>query len=470
MNARRAAWAALFLAGAAFWVVLLDRAPGTLAGPPVALEDWPKEYRYLAVLQQAVREARVPYVLSEPIVFSRKFLAIPETCLSPQVALLLVLAPGAFVVVNTLLLHAAFCAGVVALARRLRLALVPAAAFYLLAGFNGHVTAHLAVGHSMWAGFLLLPLVLLPLVDLVEDAQAPRAPILLAGALAAILFQGALHVFTWCVLLLLLVAAFRPGRLRPVAQALAWTAGMTALRLLPAVFVARRRETAFLSGYPSLLDLLRGLATVLPPEGAQRGGRFGVVSPWELDAYVGPAGLALLVAGLVLFVRRAPGSVLARLAGPIAVMAVLALGDAGVVLELSRLPLLSAERVTSRLVALPLVIAALLAAVGLDRAWRAGGRGLRASIAIGVAATALGLAAHGWTWRVASLAERLPERKGVVDVRIVDADDISPEADRLYRRLVLAGALVSLATGAAAVLRLRAPGQRRAAADSAIPS
>jgi hypothetical protein len=470
VSARRVAWAVLFLAGAAFWVVLLDRAPGTLAGPPAALEDWPKEYRYLAVLQQAVREARVPYLLSEPIVFSRKFLAIPETCLSPQVALLLVLPPGAFVVVNTLLLHAAFGAGVVALARRYRLALVPAAAFYLLAGFNGHVTAHLAVGHSMWAGFLLLPLFLLPLVTLSQDAPAPRAPILLALALAAILFQGALHVFTWCVLLLLLLVAFRPRRWRPVAQALAWTAGLGALRLLPAVFVARRRETAFLSGYPSLGDLLRGLVTVLPPDGAQRGGRFGAVSPWELDAYVGPAGLALLVAGLVLFVRRAPGSALAGLAGPIAVMAVLALGDAGVVLELSRLPLLSAERVTSRLVALPLVVAALLAAVGLDRAWRAGGRGLRASIAIGVAATALGLAAHGWSWRVASLAELLPVRKGVVDVRIVDADDISPEADRLYRRLVLAGALASLATGTAAVLRLRALGQRRAAADSAIPS
>ena len=470
MIARRAAWAALFLAGAAFWVVLLDRSPGAFAGPPVALEDWPKEYRYLAVLQQAVREARVPFVLSEPIVFSRKFLAIPETCLSPQVALLAALTPGAFVLANTLLLHAAFCAGVLGLARRFRLALVPAVAFYLLAGFNGHVVAHLAVGHSMWSGFLLLPAFLLPLASLAEDDAAPRAPILLALAMTAILFQGALHVFAWCVLLLLLVAAFHPSRLRPVAAALAWTAGAGALRLLPAVFVARRRETAFLSGYPSIADLGRGLATLLPPDGPKRGGSFGAVSPWELDAYVGPAGLALLLAGLVLFVRRSPPSGLARLGGPIATMAVLALGDAGVVFELSRLPLLSAERVTSRLVALPLVIAALMAAVGLDRAWRAGGRGVRASMATAVAATALALAVHGWTWRVAALVERLPARKGVVDVRIVDSDDASPEADRLYRRLVLAGALLSLATVTAAAVRLRSIRQPRDAADHAIPS
>lgn len=470
MTARRAAWAALFLAGAAFWVVLLDRAPGTFAGPPVALEDWPKEYRYFTVLRQALVEGRMPYVLSEPIVFSRKFLAIPETCLSPQVVLLRALTPGAFVVVNTLLLHAAFCVGVLALARRHRLAFVPAAAFYLLAGFNGHVSAHLAVGHSMWAGFLLLPAFLLPLLALADDAPSPRAPILLALALAAILFQGALHVFAWCVLFALLFAAFNPSRLRPVATALVWTAGAAALRLLPAVFVARRRETAFLSGYPSIGDLVRGLVTLLPPDGPQRGGLFGAVSPWELDAYVGPAGLALIVAGLWLFARRTPVSGLARLAGPIAVMAVLSLGDAGVLFELSRLPLLSAERVTSRLIALPLVVAALLAAVGLDHAWRVGGRAVRVSLATAVAATAVGLAVHGWTWRVASLADRLPQRKAVIDVRIVATDDASPEADRLYRALVHAGAALSLATWTAAALRLRLSGQRRPTTDSAIPS
>lgn len=469
MTVRRAAWAALFLAGAAFWVMLLDRVPGTLAGPPVTLGDWPKEYRYLAVLQQAVQERRVPFVLSEPIIFSRKYLAIPETCLSPQVLLLAVLPPGTFVVVNTLLLYGAFCAGVVALSRRLRLAFLPAAAFFLIAGFNGHVSAQVAAGHSMWVGFLLLPAFLLPLTALLEDERAPRPPVLLALAMAAILYQGALHVFTWCCLLLALLVPFDRSLLRPIARAFAWTAGLAALRLLPAVFVARRREAAFLSGYPSIGALVRGLVTVIPPDGPQLGGFFGAVSPWELDAYVAPAGLALLVVGLVLFARHVPGSRLARLAGPAAVMAVLALGDAGVVFELSRLPLLSAERVSSRLVALPLVVAALLAAIGLDRAWRAGGRWVRLSMAAAVIATAAGLAVHGWTWRVASLSERLPVRKGVVDVRIVDSDDVSPEADRLYRRLVLLGALVSGASAAAAAARLRAAG-RDVAAESAIPS
>ena len=99
----------------------------------------------------------------------------------------------------------------------------------------------------------------------------------------------------------------------------------------------RRRSwpagAAALTGYPSIGTLVRGLVTILPPDGPKRGGFFGAVSPWELSTvYVAPAGLALLVAGIVLFVRRVPGSGLFRLAGPTAVLAVLALGDAGVLL------------------------------------------------------------------------------------------------------------------------------------------
>jgi hypothetical protein len=369
---RRLAWALLFAAGALHWVVLLDARPGALQGPPVTLEDWPKEYRYLSVLQQSVREARVPYFLSEPIIFSRKYLAIPETCLSPQVALLAVLPAGTFVVQNTLLAYAACCAGAWLLSRRYGLSPLPAAFLVLIAGVSGHPSAQMAVGHSMWTGFLLLPFVLLPLCSLAEGSASRTTPIALAIALTAILLQGALHVFAACVLFLLLFAAFNPSRARAVVTALLWTGGLGCVRLLPAVFVARRRDTAFLTGYPSLLDFARGLLTILPPDAGQHGGFFGAVDPWEYDVYVGPAGLVFLVAGGVWLAWRGiealPGGGERRLYGPMAVLAVLSFGDAGVTLGLSHLPLLSAERVTTRLVALPLVLLALLAAIRLERA------------------------------------------------------------------------------------------------------
>jgi hypothetical protein len=468
------AWAALVLVGAVHWVVLLDARPGRFQGPPVTLEDWPKEYRYLAVLQQAVREGRVPFFLSEPIIFSRKYLAIPETCLSPQVALLGVLPPGAFVVANTLLAYGAFCAGLFVLSRRLGLSAVPAAFLFLIAGTGGHVSAQMAVGHSMWTGFLLLPFVLLLVCRLAEDARAAAAPLWLAVVLAAILFQGALHVFTGCVLFLLLFAAFNPSRARAVLVALAWTGAAGAVRLLPAVFVARRRETAFLTGFPSLLDLARGLVTILPLDRGPQGGFFGRVDAWEYDHYVGPAGLAfLLVGGIGLAFKGGQalaGGAERRLYGPMAVMALLAYGDVGVLLGLSRLPLLSAERVTTRLLALPLLFLALIAAVRVERAWRTGGRGLRALAVVGLAATAAGLAAHTWTWRVTSLAQVLPVRKGIVDVRIVDPPATPETADRVYQALVRGSGALSLAAALALALRLRRERQRERTADAAIPS
>lgn len=470
----RLAWAALVLAGAIHWIVLLDARPGSFQGPPATVEDWPKEYRYLSVLQQAVREGRVPYFLSEPIIFSRKYLAIPETCLSPQVALLALLPPGAFVLANTLILHAAFAAGMVLLCRRYALSPLPAAFLFLIAGTGGHVSAQMAVGHSMWTGALLLPFVLLAVCALAE-APAPRTtPVWLAVALVAILLQGALHVFTACVLFLLLFAAFNPSRARAVLVALLWTGAAGCVRLLPAVFVARRRDTAFLTGFPSLLDLGRGLLTILPPDAGQHGGFFGRVDPWEYDVYVGPGGLAFLLVGGVWFALRKvealPGGAERRLYGPMAAMAILSYGDTGVLLDLSRIPLLSAERVTTRLLALPLLFLALLAAIRLERALKSAGPTARALAVAGLVATAAGLAVHTWSWRVASLAERLPQRKGVIDVRVVEPPDPATTSDVVYVRLVQAGAAVSLAAGVAMARFLRRAGQRERTADAAIPS
>ena len=208
-----------------------------------------------------------------------------------------------------------------------------------------------------------------------RGGESPRGtPPWLALVLAAILLQGALHVFTGCVLFLLLFAAFNASRARAVLVTLLWTAAAGCVRLLPAVFVARRREQAFLTGFPSLLDLARGLLTILPPDAGQHGGVFGRVDPWEYDVYVGPAGLAFLLLGGVWLafkgIEALPGAAERRLYGPMAVMAILSYGDAGVLLDLSRIPLLSAERVTTRLIALPILFLALLAAIRVERALR----------------------------------------------------------------------------------------------------
>src|SRR5262245_20762907 len=146
---RRDEWllGVLFLAGAVHWLLFFGLPPRLPAG----VGDWAKERRYYTVLGEAVREVRVPYFVSRPIQETRKFLAIPEVVWSPQVLLLGVLDVETYVAAQTVLLYTAGFIGCLWLRRRYSLSALPFTLLFLLFNFNGHVTAHLAVGHSMWA-------------------------------------------------------------------------------------------------------------------------------------------------------------------------------------------------------------------------------------------------------------------------------------------------------------------------------
>jgi hypothetical protein len=455
----RWAWtleAALLAAVLVHFAVFLHGGPG-MQGPPSNLEDWPKEFRYYTVLQEAVRSGRVPYFVTEPILITRKLLAVPEVSTSPQVLLLAALSVPAYLVLNTLLLAALGFVGLQRLRRRYAMGGLPFALLVFLFFFNGHPTAHLAVGHSMWVGYFLLSFLVLFVLELAEDGPGPLSGPKLALVLFALVLQGSFHIFVWCVLLLLLLACFA-GRLWPaIWRALAWGAALCAARLLPAWFVARRREQVFVTGYPTLLDLWHGLVTVR--DGAF--GKRGVLAPvdwWEFDAYVGPAGLAFLLVFGLLLARRLPvlrPPAERELAGPLAVLAVFSYGGAYLALNLSGLPLLESQRVASRLLAMPLVFLIVLACLRLDRFLRA-----RASPAWSLGAAALvgavlaGLLVHSSVWRVGHLRTLVRERRAVISVRLADPVP-QMEGDVAYMRTVRASAVLSLGALGVLLARLR---------------
>lgn len=448
----------LLLAGALHWMVFLGPSARPWKGPAFTIEDWPKEYRYYEVLQQAVREGRVPLYISRPI-HTRKFLALPETSWSPQVLLLGVLGIGPFVVVNTLLLYAAGCVGLLLLRKRYGLSL-PAFAFLFLAFMlNGHITAHLAVGHSMWAGYFLLPLFAVPVLDLVEGRARRATPLLIALVLFAILLQGALHVFVWCLMLLGLVGVLSFRLLPAILRALAWTAGLAACRLAPAFFLMNRKDQDFLSGVPSFGALWHGLLTVRDPRQPLEGGRFGTLAWWELDFYLGVVGvLGLLVFGLLLrfgprdrALWRRPG-----LDGALLVLALLAASDLYWLLNRLPIPLLNAQRVSSRFLVLPLVFLMILAAARLEQWLRDAHPALSRLALVAVALFAASLGTHSAVWRVARLEQILPPRRGNLELSIAPREDVPDSGmERAYRATVPLSAVVSLGTLVVLGVRLR---------------
>ena len=115
-------------------------------------------------------------------------------------------------------------------------------------------------------------------------------------------------------------------------------------------------EQVFISGYASAADLLAAFVSIRPITHPRQGGLFGTLNWWEFDVYLGAVGLAwVLWFGIVLRFKGPEARRFAALDGPLAVMALLSLDDLYAPINRLGIPLLSGERVSSRLLIVPVV-------------------------------------------------------------------------------------------------------------------
>jgi hypothetical protein len=445
-----AALAALFGLGALHWLYVFGFLTPGFAGMSFTVADWPKEVRYYVALQHSLMEGRIPWYVSRSIQETRKFLANPEVPWSPDVLLLRFVGIEVFLALKVLLWYAVGFAGLLLVRRRYALSLPPFALLFLLFAMNGHIVAHLAIGHSMWTGYFLLPFVFLYLTDAVGGADA-AAPPKLALVLFLMLLQGALHIFVACLLLVLLTVAFRRRAWKPLLVALLWTAALGACRLVPAAVVLfGKMEQVFISGYASAADLLAAFVSIRPITYPRQGGLFGTLNWWEFDVYLGAVGLAwVLWFGIVLRFKGPAGQRFAALDGPLAVMTLLSLGDLYAPINRLGIPLLGGERVSSRLLIVPIVFLLVIAAARTQRVLESSSRRRLASASAAAAAVlvAAGLALHSREWSLPVLERTWPPPPHARDlgIAVLEPRDVGPTArDAAYTGSVKAGAAVSL--------------------------
>lgn len=474
------------MAGVVHWVLFFDF--GRLTFNP---HDWPKEAMYLSAWREALTVGRIPWHISRPIQDTDRFLANPETLLSPQLILLPFVSHGQFIVTNTLLFYAISFVGCLLLRRRYRLSVLPFTLLYLLYNFNGHITAHLAIGHTQWTGYFLLPFFALYLLELLEGPAAQRAPVMVSSAavpmsmheerwhvpslsgpagfsllrqgwnapgsamppaalklalvLAAMLFQGAFHFYVWAALFLVLACLFNQAYVRPLLVAIAGGAAAGSVRILPAIATFWGRDADFLSGYPTLGQLLEGLVSLRQSTYPWTGYQFDTLGWWEYDLYVGLAGLAALgYFGIYLVLRNQPAlpgdEVWPRLQLPLLCQALLSFSFVYAPIAVLPLPLISAERVSTRFIVIPFFLVILATALQVQR-WleRARpGRRLRAVCGAGLVVLASDLATHSWVWVLPRIEETYRGRTFDKAVAVISRPDPS------YTLTAGAGLLVSL--------------------------
>ena len=414
--------------------------------------DWKEEWTFFVAWQQALHLGSVPYYLVTAMQGTERYLANLQTPLMPYVFALRFVSIPVFVLFHMTVVYGVGFVGVVALRRELELRLLPWAIFLLLFILNGHIVSHLSVGHLPWVAYFLVPWVLVSAVRTSRGDQSFTNVATCAATFAAMILIGGWHVFVWSLLFMAFTCLVAPRGLVVLTQVGLITVLLAAARLAPAMVTFGVGSNIFMSGYPTGISLLSAL--VAGPTST------ALLDQWETNAFVGWFGFLLLCVGAVPF--RQPGQrFMNRLLVPTVALSVLSLGR--VYGEtLFRLPGFVSERVTTRMIILPILWLALAGAVRFDAWWRRQRVSLGVSVVVLLGAwfLVLQLVLHLNAWR--------PHVLAAIDGLPVDVLKAIP-VETLYGAAFWCGVVVSVAS-AVAVARLILRGNAQARSSHTLAS
>lgn len=477
-NRRRfsaAIYAAWFLLGCALWVYFLNG--GAI---PFDFHDWAEvNAPRLAFVKDAVMKNVFPLHMPDASALrgvTDRYFSLPDVFLTPQLLLLKWLSVGQFVLAHFLILYAIGFAGLLRLARKFRLSQAGFALLFLVYNLNGHLLAHVAVGHVTWGGNLLFSWFILWVYELYEtETFSWRWPVKMAALLFAIFLQGSFHQFVWCLLFLCAAVlmfwtrtggAFRPDwrKWQAVFFAGLFSVLLSLVRILPVAIQLGGFDDEFLGGYRSLRQLVRAfLIHVSPQDSLNRAVTGGNLGWWEYDLYIGFAAAGLL---LIFAAVRVQSSIRERrfslILIPCAAVALLSVADVYGLFRALPIPLFAGERVSSRFLILPflfMVVEALRSEARI-RAWLAERRTARVAL---TAFFLLMLGCAGWelltevrNWSVVETVRAFPVTPTDLTIKTV-----ANHADPLYTTVLWIGAAAAFVTALVMTLLYIRDGKRR---------
>jgi hypothetical protein len=351
----------LYLIGILHWCLFLNRGK-----VPFDLHDWTQAGAYLSFLRQAFITNQLPLQIGSALATTDRYLALPQTLISPQAYLLRFLEPGIFTLVNFLILYSVGYIGLLLLRRRYSLAPFAFTVLFVLFNFNGQITAHYAVGHLEWTGYFFLPFFILMLLKILDNEKADWKWVLFIASIFFLMaIQGAFHFVLWCWLFLLAWGLFYPKKyLMPALKAILFSLPLCLVRFLPPVVEFLEGGKNFISGFPTVTDLFAAMIVIkYPAEALSRA--FTSLGWWEVDSYVGLIGLLFLI-GFGVYQTWRMGASKASLLAPTAVLTFLSIGQIYAVINHLPIPLLDSERISSRFFILPLAVLITLGSLHLQ--------------------------------------------------------------------------------------------------------
>ncbi len=429
----------LFGIGATGWIFFLHR--GQIA---FNHHDWPKEYQYYNILKTAIQNRVIPYHVSEAFHGTHRFLALPETVLAPQIFLLSRVGIGQFIVINTLLLYSLGFIGCLLIWRRYQLSFFAFTVLFLLFNFNGHITAHLAAGHSMWTGYFLLPFFAFFVLNFAEGRGTLVTAISLSFVLWLMCLQGSFHLYIWCTVFLLLLAANRLAHSGPILWSIFFSFLLGLFRIVPAAITFWNIQQNLRPGYPTLLDLLTAFVSIQSPDYQATFSWLSTPGWWEYNIYTGIIGLAFLIFfGIYLRFSREESLLRFKypwLDLPLLVMAVFSLSYFYLPIAKLPIPLISSERVPSRFLIIPVVILLVVSCIRMQPILNKLKKHTAATFVAcaGIIAIFFTLITHSYAWRLSRLEELAA---GPIKIPVID---VIHKTDPIYVHSLEICAIISL--------------------------
>jgi hypothetical protein len=428
----------LYLLGILHWCLFLGW--GKI---PFDLHDWTQAGAYLSFLRQAFTTNQLPLQIGSTLVATDRYLALPQTLISPQSYFLRFLEPGKFTLVNILILYTVGFIGLLLVRRRYLLAPAAFTVLVLLFNFNGQITAQYAVGHIEWTGYFFVPFFILLLLKVLDGEKADWMWVLFISMTFFLMaVQGAFHFVLWCWIFLLAWGLFYPKKYLVLAvKAILFSLPLCLFRFLPPAIEFLGGGKIFISGFPTVTDLVAAMIVLKYPAEALSGA-FKSLGWWELDSYVGLIGLVFIIFfGVYRTWRKGTSTV--SLLPPIAVLTFLSIGQIYSLVNHLPIPLLDSERITSRFFILPLAVMIVLGSLNLqEHLVKLGGRTIAERIlSLGVLILlAHDLFQHSRIWRVSNMSTLFLSTP--VDIQ----SEVIHHADPLYFGALTVGAACSVIT------------------------
>ncbi len=453
----------LFLCGLILWGVLLN-----FGEIPFDFHDWAEvNAPRIAFLQDAIRKGVLPLHMADASALrgvTDRYMALPDVILSPQVLLLKWLDVGDFILVHTWLLFALGFWGLYRLKKMAGLSLLTFSWLFLLFNFNGHLVSHYAVGHVTWGGTFLFSWFIYLVMKLLNGDHSWRWVAQISFLLFFIFLQGSFHQFVWCLLFLGVLALTGVRNFFSVLKAGAAACLLSLVRIVPPALQMGSFDDEFLGGFSSLRQLFDAFVRIIPPADSLNPEATGsFLGWWEFDAYLGYAGAAaLIVFGIVWLAARDKKSGFPAVLLPVAVIALFSVSKFYEWFRLIPIPLFTGERVSSRMLILPLVFGFFFAAAGMQNALNSRRKPLfSAVIAILTLITADELWQHLSVWQVTNAFQSFPYTYTDLSIKTVNN-----HADPQYTSGLLIGLSVTVLTALVLLLLVwREARQKNAGTD-----